>query len=203
MLCVLASPHETNAGQRLQSRPAESHLSITGTSTIHDWHVQGSVIEGHLDLPASETHMPAWQAFQMPLSNAPIAQVSIPIASLASGKALMDRKMNEALKADAYPVVTFTMTAVSPAAGQTTPASDASYAVDAVGQLSIAGITKPLSIGLTVKPLDDTTLALDGSVQLDMTEFAIDPPTAMGRMIRTGKLVTVTVHWIIGARPAD
>src|SRR5438105_828312 len=77
-----------------------SMVRIEGTSTLHNWSMEGATINGQLSVPAD------WKGG---LTDS-IVKVSIPVGSIKSEHDRMDRIMGEALKSKANPEITFQLT---------------------------------------------------------------------------------------------
>ncbi len=69
--------------------------------------------------------------------------------------------------------------------------------IHAQGTLTAAGGTRPTEIIATATPSADGQLRLTGEVEFRMTDFGIDPPTAMLGSLRAHDEVTVTFDVIV------
>lgn len=172
------------AGPGTHYRPLPSKVTVQGTSTLHDWHVESTRIEGRVAVAEGFLAGDA--------AEAPTVEVSIPVASLASGKKRMDELMHQALDARRHPTIDYRLTAATVkggAGGRTTLATR--------GRLTIAGETREVPMEVEVARQADGRLLVRGSVPLTMTEFGIEPPTAMLGTIKTGDRVTVAFEWTL------
>ncbi len=80
-----------------------SVVKVEGTSTLHNWTMQSTTIKGEISAPTPDN----W--------NAPAkAVVTIPVTSIKSEHAKMDKLMAEALKAKTNPDIRFEMTSATP-----------------------------------------------------------------------------------------
>jgi hypothetical protein len=61
----------------------------------------------------------------------------------------------------------------------------------------MAGVTKPVDLNLTYKILPGGELQITGSKQLTMSEFKMEPPTAMMGTIKVGDPVEVMIELIL------
>ena len=188
---------------RLVPDAAETRLTLSGTSSLHDWHIEGGTIDGSVVLDPSYREAATVREIVSLVSTAlhPVIEVTVPVESLDSGKWMMNRKMRAALEADDHPAVTYRLdTAVADETGAADGAGTA-LPVRTTGTLTVAGSARPLAMTFDVELTPgDRRLILSGSVELDMTEFGIDPPTVVG-LLKTGKEVTVDFRWAL--RPAD
>jgi polyisoprenoid-binding protein YceI len=158
-----------------------SLVRVEGTSTLHEWKMEGSTIDGQINAPTPDN----W--------NAPAnAVVTIPVTSIKSEHAKMDKLMAEALKAGSHPQIRFEMTEATPKQTGTT-----SFVLAAKGRLTIAGVTRDVAFDVQGSKTADGRYALTGTAPIKMTAFGIKPPTAMMNTIKTGDDVKVTFRWIV------
>lgn len=154
-----------------------SWVKVTGTSTLHDWEVQTDAVKGSLSFPAD---------FFEGGDGAVKSTVTIPANTLKSHSARMDRVMYQALQAKQHPEIRYTVTDAS---------STSANALTIVGDLTIAGKTKSVTMEVNVARSGESSLLATGSLKINMRDFGIDPPTAMLGTIRTGEMVEVTFQW--------
>ena len=181
---------------RYQGRPG-SKLKLEGTSTIHDWTVEGKIIGGFLEL---ESNFPLESSAKPPADaklNAKV-EVDIPVTSLLSGKQLMDEVMYEAMKQKQYPKIQYRLKQITlKPAVQTGPLQ-----FDAVGELTIAGMARTNSMIVTIERVDPTRLKVKGATAIKMTDFGVKPPApniGLG-LIKTGDDVKITFEWVTGKK---
>lgn len=150
-----------------------SSVKVEGTSTLHAWTMEGSTISGEIsDSPAK-------------------AVVKIPVTSIKSEHGKMDKIMADALKAKTHPEIRFELTEAA------LPNTDASFTLKAKGKLTIAGVTRDVTLDVQGTKNADGRYTLTGTTPLKMTAFGIKPPTAMLNTIKTGDDVKVTFRWVV------
>ncbi|HEX8255508.1 MAG TPA: YceI family protein [Thermoanaerobaculia bacterium] len=160
---------------------AGSVVKIEGTSTMHAWTMEGSTIKGEISAPTPDQ----W--------NAPAkAVVTIPVKSIKSEHAKMDKLMAEALKAEKHPEIRYEMTEATPQNATAT-----SFVLKTKGKLTIAGVTNDVAMDVQGSRNKDGRYTLVGQTPIRMTAFGIKPPTAMLNTIRTGDDVKVTFRWVV------
>jgi polyisoprenoid-binding protein YceI len=158
-----------------------SMVRVEGTSTIHDWKMEGATISGKINAPTPDN----W--------NAPAqAVVTIPVTSIRSEHSKMDKLMAEALKAQAHPEIRFEMTEAVPQR-----ATAEAFVLKTKGKLTIAGVTKEIAFDVQGSRNPDGRYTLVGNAPVKMTSFGINPPKAMMNTIRTGDDVKVTFRWVV------
>lgn len=188
---------------RYESAENGHELAVDGSSNIHDWTAETQLIVGHVELPGqwkiSEDQSPELEA-QLKLDDAqPGLEVRIPVRSLKSGKDGLDKNMYKAMNASRHPHVTFVLAEARPV-DASEPSNGAAVTWHATGELTIAGTTRSIDLTLTVEPMDGDRLKINVEKPLKMTDFKIDPPTAMLGMARAKDDVTVTATWILQRR---
>lgn len=155
-------------------------VTVQGTSSLHDWESNVEKLE------ASGSYVMTGNT----LTDIKDVVVKIPVTSLKSTKGrMMDNKTYDAFDSKKNPTITFTLTGKTINEGKNT--------VNVSGNLTMAGVTKAIDVLLTYKVLPGGTLQVSGSKKLNMTEFKMDPPTAMMGAIVVGEEVTVNFELVL------
>ena len=154
---------------------ANSKFIIKGTSSLHDWEMISENCSGSIRMdPNAETLM---------ISD---IQVKLQVKSLKSGKKLMDSKTYDALKEDKFPTITYKYEKIG-ALKETAPNT---YSVTLNGTLTIAGKSKNVPIDVIIKQTNNS-INIKGEKPLKMTDFGVEPPTALLGTIKTGDDITI------------
>ena len=153
---------------------SSSVLEVNGTSSLHDWTLETEKQSGKVVLSNTET---------LEISS---IDFSVEAESLKSGKSSMDKNTYKALKTDDHKTMDFSLSTVK----QVKKISDNSFKVFTTGKMTIAGVTKTISLDMTVK-LEGNKLLLEGEKSFKMTDFGVDPPTALLGTIKTGNEITI------------
>jgi polyisoprenoid-binding protein YceI len=178
---------------RYDAQPG-SRVKIDGTSTVHDWTVEGAIIGGFLELdPALVTGTP-----KPGKVNAKV-QATIPARSLHNKNNYkgMDERMHDALKIKEFPKIEYRLTEL--ALKEAPKSADAPLNFESKGQLTVSGVTSPVSMPITMEKIENgKKLKTSGDVTLKMTSFKIDPPApkiALG-LISTGDDIKIHFEWL-------
>lgn len=155
------------ASQVLKIAPKSSVITINGTSNLHDWKSKSEMIKGELIL-AGENQVKSFS-------------LDIPVKSIKSGEKLMDSKTYETFNADKHPNISFRLTDVS-----NLQINGSNVNVVFNGNLTMAGATKKIAIKATGKNIKAGTYTFNGSVNLKMTDFKMQPPTALLGTMKVG-----------------
>ncbi|WP_421774290.1 YceI family protein [Gracilimonas sp.] len=158
--------------QTYQIVPAESEIIVWGTSNVHDWEAPAEEYSGFATVEVSGDSL-------LSISN---LQFTVVAEEINSGKGGMDKRIDDALKVKKHPNITFSLTEIK---------SIGSSFITANGELTIAGITKNVKMEVEYQLQPDGSILFNGKQHIDMTEFNVDPPTAMFGTIKAGEKVDV------------
>jgi YceI-like domain len=207
LLLVAASATQAR-GQTttLISKPG-SKMRLEGTSNIHDWQVESPFIAGSIEVGSGFPLEPGQAA--TPGKIEAKGNVFIQVRSLKSiekdGKPYsdaMDGIMWDHLKVETSPKITFLLTELT--LKEAAKAKESPYVFDAKGELTVAGVSKTISMPVNVMPTADKKVKISGSITVKMTDFKVEPPApkiALG-MIKTGDDVKVIFDWVVAPKPA-
>jgi len=108
--------------------------------------------------------------------------VWIDIKSIKGSKgSRMDKITWKALKMDTYPRITYSLKKI-----KSIEKTDSGFLISANGLLSIAGTENPIELKVKVTLLPNGDILFESSKWLKMTDFNVDPPTAMFGALKTG-----------------
>jgi len=168
---------------------ADSKLWIEGGSNLHDWSCRASSIEAAIEVDDAFI-----KATTVSATSLKKVQVKVPVRNLKCGNGKMDNNLYKALKADDAPEISYILGTFDVVPGATTD----SFAVKAVGALTVAGTEKTVNMDVTAARLPDGGIRAEGSVPLLMTDFGVKPPTALLGTLRTDNKITVKFSLLVG-----
>jgi len=149
---------------------SQSKISLSGTSSLHDWNMRAVTFSADFDVMTNEQDMSVSDV-----------TVRIKTADIKSSKNIMNRKAEDALKVEEYPWIIFDMTEVN--SFQT---DGRKISGEIVGNLTIAGVTKQVVLPFSgYRTSDNGVLSVEGSIKLDMTDYGIVPPVALLGQVET------------------
>lgn len=169
-----------------------SVMTITGTSTIHDWTSKVNEIKGEYILKEAIVNK------KIPQSGSILEKVKVivPVLSIESPRGtIMDKKTYNALKSEQYPNLVFEAKADN--IENITDKAEAKFLLKVTGDLTLAGYTKEIILSVEGQKLASGKFEFKGSYPIDMVEYNIEPPTAMFGQIITGKDVTIDFDLIL------
>lgn len=171
-----------------------SMITIEGTSTLDAWKMAGTAIHGLIRVAPEVAHALTPEAWKAAGDQAAMVAVAIPVASIRSEHEQMDRLMAEALEAKENPHIHYRMTSAS-----LQESAGATFTLKTMGKLTIAGVTRDVSMNVAGIRTGDGRYVLAGQTFIKMTEYGIQPPNVMMNAIRTGDDVKVTFRWVVAA----
>jgi hypothetical protein len=207
-VCIaFAAPlHAADPTTRFDSQPG-SKIRIEGTSSVHDWQVEGKLIGGFLE---AGTGFPVEPGQTVPAGKVEArAEAFIPVRSLKSiekdGRPYsdsMDDIMHGKLLQAENPRILYRLDELVLKESPKSP--DAPYVFDAKGDLIVAGVTNKISMPVSITPLGGKKLKVSGNTAVKMTDFGIKPPApALGLgLIKTGDEVKLNFEWMVGQKAA-
>lgn len=149
---------------------SNSSMTIDGTSTIHDWTEVVEEFTGTLNATVENNKITKINA----------SNIKVKVESIKSGKSGMDDNTYKALDSKKHPEILYSLK---------------SYKVEGnnihlTGKLTIAGVTKEVKFKVSYSVVKGE-IKINGSHKFNMTDFGIDPPTAVMGTIKTGNQIEV------------
>jgi polyisoprenoid-binding protein YceI len=151
-------------------------IILKGTSTLHDFECKSTVLKGAIEM---DTLMRTFKS----------AEVVIPVKSIHSESTSMDDNMYEALKADEYTDIKFSLFHFDNAGETSSIHSDSTLQLR--GTLAIAGKEQLIDLPAKVIKNKNGIITVRGEKTLLMTDYDIKPPTFMFGLMKTGNEVVV------------
>lgn len=153
-----------------------SEISISGTSTLHDWTMTVEEYTGSGDF-IIEGHR---------VKDINSLTVTIDPESLKSGKTGMDKNAYKALETDKHRNIIFTLTET-----KNISTMGKLNLLQVKGDLSVAGNTKTIGFTVRCEVEGKDKVICSGNKDMKMTDFGVEPPTAMFGTIKTGDEINV------------
>lgn len=153
----------------------QSKVSVTGTSTIHDWEMEVNNYKSTANLVINEN--------VISISKSTLNFKTVDLKSSSSG---LDNKAHEALNASKYPTISFIQN------GDVSATLNGNkFNATVAGKLTVAGQSKPVALKTEGVILADGTVKVKGSIDKKMSEFGVTPPRAMMGAIRSGDEINI------------
>ena len=176
----------TFAREPLSLQP-ESKLWINGTSTVRAFQCSAKGFEARVQ----STTPDAVSAIVAGTKAVQSAELVVPAASLDCRNGTMNEHMLKALKAKDNPTITFRIGSYDVA--------KAGDGIDgtAVGELTLGGVKKEITVTAHAKQEPGGVLRLTGSHEIRMTEFGLKPPSLMMGTMKVNEKVKVSFDLLL------
>ena len=172
LIAQAIKPIQTNAGQ----------MKLSGTSTMHDWAMNGVFqIQGNFKMEEGTNKLQAVNDLSFHL----------PVENLKSDKKKLDETAYKALKTETYKDISYQMTWAD-----IKEVKPNTYEITTLGNLTIAGVTKPIKMNVNWVQHADKTVTCTGIQKLKMTDFQVKPPSFLGVM-KTGDEISLDFSFLI------
>lgn len=167
---MLIQGRETTFAQEIY-KSSHFEIEIAGTSNLHDW-------------TAMVTDFTSNVIFDSTIFTSITAKIKAEKIKSSEGR-LMDSKMHDALKVNNNPTIEFTCRAL--------PRSMTEYSntLKTTGQLRIAGKMRNVELNSRYKKHENDIFEVYGILELQLTDFGIEPPTALFGALTTGNQISI------------
>ena len=176
------------SGQQLQAQSnyklsgsKENLIKVSGKSNVHDWTMNA-------ENPAAEADFGSLNADNVPKSLTALS-FSVNAKSLKSEHSSMDTRTYKVIKADDFPKISFKLSSAV-----ISPVSKGKFTVKAAGTLTIAGVTKTISMQVNGTVNADQSITCTGVQKLKLTDYNIQPPSFMLGAMKVGDELSIAFN---------
>jgi polyisoprenoid-binding protein YceI len=152
-----------------------NNMKLSGTSTLHDWTMNAPVFSSEAQFVLTGRQISLLKALTF----------SLAVADLKSGESGLDKNAYKALKSGDHQNITYKLNSA------TVSADGNKFLIKTHGSLTIAGVTKEVSIDVSAVVNADETITCTGSEKLNMTDYQVKPPKFMLGAMKTGNAITL------------
>jgi len=154
-------------------------VTIHGTSNLHNWTESVGTVTGNSTVSTNSDG-----SFNMETLT-----IKIVVRSIKSTEGgAMNNNTYKALKADVDPEIIFTLTTPL----KSIKAGTNAIAISANGNMTIAGVTKPVIMQVKAAMPQKGVMEFEGTQAIKMTDYSVNPPTALFGALKTGNDITIT-----------
>jgi polyisoprenoid-binding protein YceI len=158
----------------------EIAMKLSGTSTLHKWDMNATIFSGKASFvfkPGSETELTSLKSLSFILL----------VANLSSGEKGLDKNAYKALKTGQFKDIVYKL-----ASATVSPETGDKYLLKTHGDLTIAGVTKEVTMDVTCVVNSEGLITCTGVHTLNMTDYGVKPPKFMLGAMTTGDAVTLS-----------
>ncbi|MFB6317800.1 YceI family protein [Saccharicrinis sp. FJH54] len=179
-LCFVL-PLMVSAQQKETFKLDKSNLLVKGTSSLHDWEMEAKDVSCYTATEFENNELKTFESISFVCKS----------NSLKSEHSMMDDKAYDALKVKKHPEIIFKLDASSIKNN-----TDRDFDGLLKGTLTLSGVSKKIEVPVTGTLSSSNQFEAKGSLSLKMSDYDIDPPTAMFGTITTGDKITVEYDFI-------
>jgi polyisoprenoid-binding protein YceI len=167
----------------------QSRLSVEGDSSMHAWSCKARAIDVSARAEASAGEAaPSLESLQ----------VRVAVKALDCQSDVMEGKLRDALRADQFPTIDYRLTSVKQLGG----ARPGEARLLATGELQLNGQKRTVNVLAVLTRGNDGAIEAKGAVPMKMSDFGVQPPTAMLGVLKTHDQITVRFDLRARAVPA-
>jgi polyisoprenoid-binding protein YceI len=157
-------------------------MNLLGTTPIKDWTMRAHGLTGEATMVITKDNR---------LSAIHALTFSLPVYNLQGDERGMDEDAYRALKADRYRDIVFNLTSATIA-----PQGDHLYLISALGTLTVAGVTRTVTLQMHSRVTKDGTMICTGSEALKMSDYNVERPSILFGVIKAGDGIVLTFNLI-------
>ena len=191
LAALLTGTPSIATAQRMTVRPT-SDVTLAGRSNVNQWTCRSSVFEATIGVTQDGPFVLAAATPERKVA------VTVPVFSLKCGNKRMDQDLYDALDAERFPAIEYQLVSY-----QMEVVGDGQLAANTVGDITVAGVTRRVEIPVRAQRLGDGTVAGQGTLQLRMTDFGVQPPVALLGLIRARNDIEVSFRVLLDKTVVD
>ena len=154
-------------------------FTVSGSSTVRNWSctAQGTIAV----TPASAgTPLPGFA------TGVQAATVTVPLKSFRCPSDEMTQHLNEAMHADKFPEIVYTIDKYTVAGPQ----------AQASGTMTIHGTAQPVTVPVTLQATDKG-VQVEGNTRLEFATFKLEPPAVFAGLLKVGPQIRIAFKGLV------
>ncbi|MCX2452321.1 YceI family protein [Pedobacter sp. PLR] len=179
-ICVTACIELHAQGVYRLNGSKDNSVKVSGKSNVHDWTMiaKNPVCEANFGAISQESGVP---------KNLGSLNFSLKSKSLKSESGSMNNRTYKAIKADDYPEIDFKLSEAT-----ITPLQKNKFSVNAIGTLTIAGVSRIITLQVNGEVNADNAILCTGQKKIKLTDYGIQPPSFMLGAMKVGNELTIS-----------
>jgi polyisoprenoid-binding protein YceI len=180
VICVMGFANMLHAQTTYKiNESKDMDMKLSGTSTLHKWTMDAKTFSGGADFNFKGDNSGE-------LNSVKALTFSLEVANLKGSESGLNKNAYKALKSKEYKDIDYKLLSAT-----ISPSKDNKFLIKAHGNLTIAGVTKEIDMDVWCTVNQDKTITCTGSEKLNMTDYAVKPPTFMLGAMKTGDAITL------------
>ena len=167
----------------------DSRMTVYGSANVTDWDAEVKTIRGEVKI--NNPNGNDWSRAEASWFES--VSVTIPVGDIDADSRRMNRNMHEYLKEDDYPEITYSLVEAEELASLGNPG----FQLTVRGTVNAAGESREIIHDVEISEQENGNLVISGSQDLKMTDFGIDPPTAMLGSVRSRDEMTIEFELVL------
>ncbi len=163
------------------SRSKHTVMNLSGTTPVKDWTMTANGLSGEAKICVARGGLTSVESLVFKL----------PVHNLKGEVKAMDEDAYEALKAGQHKEIIFKLIDATVSSPTSTH-----YLVEARGTLTVAGVTRPVTLRMNATMQSDGSVAFTGSQTLKMSDYDVERPSLLFGTIKAGNEMTLTYKLI-------
>jgi polyisoprenoid-binding protein YceI len=164
--------------------PERSRVWIDARSNVHPIHSNTDGLEGYIDFDGKAV-VDAHGVVRVKTGKRAAGKLSLRVDKLSSGNRLEDRELRRRVDARRYPMIDGVLTSMKPVG------TDGRYKVS--GDVTFRGVTRSCEDEMSVTPVDERTIRLEGRSTFDIRDFGMEPPRILLLRVEPDVVVRVEI----------
>ncbi len=156
-------------------------MLIDGTSNVRDWDADVNTVNATFVLSMFDLS----DLTSLTADHFKTMELSIPVEDIESDSGRLTRNLQDYLEVDDHPLITFKMNGI-----ESVSVDGDSAKITANGVINAAGVDHETTMNVTAT-VNNGKVTFSGTQELLMTDFGIDPPTAMLGSIRARDEISI------------
>lgn len=172
-LAIFSQPFASQAQTVYNLVPTKQvFIKVLGTSNVHDWDMTSSTMESKGTFKFDANHV---------LTSIDAFSLSLDAKTLQSKYTSLDNRAYKVLKTDKHPKIVYNLRSTD-----ITTISKNKYLVKTLGDLTIGGVRKIISMNVNVQVHPDNTITCTGAEQLKLSNYDIKAPSYLAGTMKVG-----------------
>lgn len=183
----------------------DNHVIIKGQSTVNHWSCKTDKIHSELQVFIRRDRIKQLvnnlnerinvkdlrrTVMEISPPRPPLMNVSIPIRSFECGREAMNRDMYEALRADKQSNIQYMFYRIQ-SISLNKENQTKKFRLRTTGAIGMANVAQTVEFPVTITQEDDLSFRVSGSIDMKMTDFGVEPPTAFFGLIKAYDEITI------------